>query len=75
MITLQIKLKPTTKDQVYTELCNTMEQQKVFVGCGNCDEKWVIGQWEDEMDFLAWSVAMGLCKIIDEENPPTKVKE
>lgn len=59
-----ITLKPDTPDNVYTDLCNTMTKQGVFNACGNCDDKWVMGRWEDEFDYLAWSVAMGLGKII-----------
>lgn len=47
----------------YTELCNIMERQGVFVACGNVEQKWVIGRWEDDLDFFAWCVAMGIAKI------------
>ena len=64
MIMKRIDLKSETKDADYTTLCNTMTKQGVFKACGNCDEKWVIGKWEDDIDFLAWSVAMGLGKLV-----------
>ena len=59
MITKRIDLKPTTTDSQYTEICNLMTKQGVFMACGNCEEKWIMGSWEDEIDFLAWSIAMG----------------
>ena len=70
MFTKQIVLKPETKDNIYTELCNTMERQGVFLSCGSCDDKWVIGKWEDGIDFMAWCVAMGLGSITEPPKAP-----
>lgn len=50
----QIKLKPETPDSTYTDLCDIMQKQDVFVACGSCDDKWILGKWENEMDFAAW---------------------
>lgn len=60
MFKRQIFFKAETKDSVYTELCNKMKGQGVFFACGNCDDKWIMGKWDDEVDFFAWCVAMGI---------------
>ena len=60
MFLKKIVLKPETKDHIYTSLCNKMEKQGVFKACGSCDDKWIIGQWEDVVDFFAWCVAMDM---------------
>jgi len=60
MFTKKITLKPATQNHIYTTLCNKMEEQGVFIACGSCDDKWIKGKWEDEVDFLAWCVAMGM---------------
>lgn len=65
MIRKKITLKKNVKDHEYTALCNRMEKQGVFLTCGSPDDKWIIGQWEDEIDFFAWSVSMGIAKIVD----------
>jgi len=67
-LTRKIVLNPETQDHIYTELCSRMEKQEVFVTCGNCDDKWIIGKWEDEVDFLVWCVAMGMATLVE---PPT----
>jgi hypothetical protein len=61
---LKIKIKQNTPDRTYTKLCNRMTKQKVFVACGNCDDKWIIGEWEDVVDYLAW-----YCATINKEAP------
>ena len=70
MFTKQIVLKQATQDRVYTKLCNIMEKQGVFMACGSCDDKWVMGKWENEIDFLAWCVAMGM-GMATPTQPPT----
>ena len=62
MFQKKINLKPETPDSAYTKMCNFMEKQGVFVACGSCDEKWIIGKWEDELDFLAWYSALAGAK-------------
>lgn len=58
MFIKKIVLKPETQDHIYTKICNRMEKQGVFMACGNCDDKWIMGKWDDEVDFFAWCVAM-----------------
>jgi len=50
----QIVLKKDTTDAEYTKICNLMEKQGVFVSCGDCENKWVLGEWENKIDFAAW---------------------
>ena len=54
----KITLNESATDAAYKDLCETMEKQGVFAGCGNCDDKWIIGKWEDEEDYLDWACAM-----------------
>lgn len=63
MIIKKLTLKPDTPDHEYTRLCNTAEKQGVFRACGNTDDKWIMLTFEDEIDFLAWSVAMGFAEM------------
>jgi hypothetical protein len=58
MITNTIKLKESSTDADYTKLCNLMEKQGVFKACGSCDDRWIMGVWEDELDYTAWALAM-----------------
>jgi len=53
-----ITLKSDTSDKIYKDLCETMERQGVFAGCGSPDDKWVCGRWENDIDFLAWLTVM-----------------
>ena len=57
-----IKLKDSTPDNKYTEFCNLVEKQGVFKACGSCDDKWIMVQFDDEVDYLAWLTHMGLTK-------------
>ena len=57
-----IQIKSTIPDHEYTELCNLMEKQGVFKACGSCDDKWIMVQFDDEIDYLAWLTAMGITK-------------
>jgi hypothetical protein len=57
MITITIILNPETEDRIYTELCDKMERQGVLRACGSCDDKWVMGKWDSEEDYLAWYLA------------------
>lgn len=54
MILKTIKLKEDTPDKTYTEFCNLCERQGVFRACGNCDDKWIMVNFENELDYLAW---------------------
>ena len=54
----QITLKPDTPDATYTAMCNMMEKQGVFVACGSQNDKWIIGNWDNEEDYFAWIVAL-----------------
>ncbi len=62
MILKQINLKPETPDEVYKDFCEMVQAQGVFKACGNPDEKWIMVQFEDEVDYFAWVLAtfMGL---------------
>jgi len=53
----KIKLKENTTDKEYTKLCNELEKLGKFVSCGSCDDKWIIADFEDPIDFLAFCVA------------------
>lgn len=64
MIIKKLTLKETTSDKEYTELCNTLEKQGVFRGCGNCDNKWIVVGFKDEVDYLAWAIATGFGELI-----------
>jgi len=69
MIIKTIQLKNDTPDHVYTQMCNVTETQGIFKACGNCDDKWIMVQFEDEISYVAWLVAMGIVKI-NETVPP-----
>jgi len=56
----QIVLKKDTPDAVFTFLCETMTERGVFRACGSCDDKWIIGIWENESDYLAWATALAI---------------
>ncbi len=57
MIIKQINLKPDCPDEVYTEFCEMTQRQGVFKACGNPDEKWIMVQFETEIDYISWAVA------------------
>ena len=59
MIIRQVRLKEDTPDKIYTAFCNLMERQGVFVACGSPDDKWINLRFENELDYLAWMIAMG----------------
>ena len=68
MIIRQIRLKEDIPDNKYTEFCNIAEKQGIFVACGSPDDKWINLRFEDELDYLAWVIAMsGAYKIAMEE--------
>lgn len=54
MITKIIELKPEVSDQTYTAFCNKAEKDGVFVACGNPDDKWILVQFENKIDMVAW---------------------
>ena len=58
----KIILKPSASDKTYTEMCNLMEKQGVFVSCGSPNDKWILGKWDNEIDFMAWCVALSEAK-------------
>jgi len=68
MIKQQIQLKNETPDSEYTKFCNMCEKDGVFVACGNCDDKWIIVKFEDELDQLAWLTAKGLIEMSEATN-------
>lgn len=63
---VKIKLKNKTSDNDYTQLCNKTENQGIFVACGNCDDKWIMLRFDNNIDYLAWLTAAGIvsCKPI-----------
>ena len=61
MILKKIQLKPDTTDSEYAEFCNLCEKQGIFRACGSCDDKWIIVQFEDEVDMAAWLVSRVTC--------------
>ena len=62
----KITLKESATDAEYKELCEMMERQDVFAGCGNCDNKWIMGKWENETDFAAWCIATLGMEVVSE---------
>lgn len=69
----KIQLKPETSDKTFRELCNRMQEQGVFMAsCNNGKEKWIVGHWEDEHDFLAWILAMSGFELTSEQTEPTE---
>lgn len=54
MFQKKIVLKNDTPDATYTKMCNMMEEQGFFVACGDSEDKWILGSWESETEFLAW---------------------
>lgn len=67
MIVKKIKLKQSVSDSEYTALCNVCTRQGVFRACGSCEEKYIIVGFENEIDYAAWLVAMGLAKVKEDE--------
>jgi len=69
----KIQLKPETSDKTFHELCNRMQDQGVFMASGSSGkQKWIVGHWEDEQDFLAWNLAMAGFELTSEQTEPTK---
>jgi len=66
-----IQLNLDTPDSIYTDICNIMENQGVFVRCGSPDDKWIEGKWPDEEAYMAWLAAIGVGGKV--EDPPSTV--
>jgi hypothetical protein len=67
MLIKRINLKNDIPDNEYTSMCNKIDKQGKLRGCGNCDDKFVIVSFEDEIDFAAWMIAMAGGKVINKE--------
>jgi len=59
----RIDLKVETTDEVYKKFVEMCEKDKVFLSCGNPDNKYIIVRFEDKIDEAAWMCAKGLAKI------------
>lgn len=68
MIRKQITLKPETPDSEYTRICNIFDKDKRLVSCGSPDNKWMIVDFEDELDYMAFLVATGMVVMREVNN-------
>ena len=54
-----IFLKQDVTETQFTKYCNKCEKDGVFVGSGYLgDKKWIKVNFENEIDFKAWVVAL-----------------
>ena len=58
-----IQIKKDTPDHLYTAFCNKVEEQGIFKACGSCVDKWIMVEFKDEFDQLAWMTAMGITAV------------
>jgi hypothetical protein len=71
MITKEIILKTETPDIQYTEICNKLKRQGVFITTFLKKNKKIITvQFKDELDYFAWRFAEGF--ITKEESEAYK---
>ncbi len=60
----KFKLKNDLPEAEYTGICNEFARHEKLVACGPPDDKWMITDFEDGIDFFAFCIAKGYMGII-----------